>query len=194
MWEKFGFLISSSVGLFCVFVLLCTGCTRNDTEHETHSGKTVKSEPRFIDNNDGTVTDRHTGLVWLQNAHCFGMQSWVDAGFCAARLKDGMCDLTDGSAEGDWRLPTLGELQKLGTTPPTAWDMGVDFKNLYPPDPVRWTKPGTPFLNVQPDKYWSETKHVSKSDHVWYVHMSFGYASSYDKSITFCVLPVRPQN
>ena len=28
--------------------------------------------PRFTDNNDGTVTDNLTGLVWLKNANLFG--------------------------------------------------------------------------------------------------------------------------
>ena len=28
--------------------------------------------PRFTDNNNGTVTDNLTGLIWLKHANCFG--------------------------------------------------------------------------------------------------------------------------
>lgn len=34
---------------------------------------------RFTNNNDGTVTDNLTGLVWLTNANCFGYQDWNTA-------------------------------------------------------------------------------------------------------------------
>ncbi len=31
--------------------------------------------PRFKDNNNGTVTDNLTGLIWLKNANCFGVEN-----------------------------------------------------------------------------------------------------------------------
>jgi hypothetical protein len=34
--------------------------------------------PRFRDNCNGTVTDNLTGLIWLKNANCFGVQ-WTAA-------------------------------------------------------------------------------------------------------------------
>jgi len=40
--------------------------------------------PRFTDNlvngvSNGTVTDNLTGLVWLKDANCFGVQNWTSA-------------------------------------------------------------------------------------------------------------------
>ena len=35
--------------------------------------------PRFIDNLNGTVTDKLTGLTWLKNANAFGLKNWADA-------------------------------------------------------------------------------------------------------------------
>ena len=32
--------------------------------------------PRFTDNNNGTVTDNLTGLIWLKNANCIGSLTW----------------------------------------------------------------------------------------------------------------------
>ena len=39
----------------------------------------LSDEGRWCDNEDGTVTDMTTGLVWLQNAGCMGSMSWFDA-------------------------------------------------------------------------------------------------------------------
>ena len=69
--------------------------------------------PRFTDNSNGTVTDNLTGLIWLKNANCFGTQTWANALSAANTLNSGECGLTDGSAEGDWRLPNVREQQSL---------------------------------------------------------------------------------
>ena len=51
----------------------------------TADKKTQFEGPRFIDNKNGTVTDKITGLVWLKNADCFGKKSWNEA---AAAVKN----------------------------------------------------------------------------------------------------------
>ena len=35
--------------------------------------------PRFTDNNNGTVTDNLTGLIWMKNANAFGLKTWAEA-------------------------------------------------------------------------------------------------------------------
>ena len=35
--------------------------------------------PRFADNDDGTITDNLTGLMWLKDANCFGTKTWYEA-------------------------------------------------------------------------------------------------------------------
>ena len=69
--------------------------------------------PRFTDNGNGTVTDNLTGLIWLKNANCFGAKDWAMALSDANTLNNGECGLTDGSVEGDWRLPNVREMQSL---------------------------------------------------------------------------------
>lgn len=68
---------------------------------------------RFTDNNNGTVTDTLTGLVWPKNADTFGRLSWDHAKAAVAALADGQHGLSDGSAQGDWRLPSIEELMSL---------------------------------------------------------------------------------
>jgi Protein of unknown function (DUF1566) len=69
--------------------------------------------PRFKDNKDGTVTDNLTGLIWLQQANCFGAVTWGQALAAANALANGSCGLTDRSVAGNWRLPNVKELHSL---------------------------------------------------------------------------------
>jgi hypothetical protein len=59
------------------------------------AGVTVPS-PRFTDNSDGTITDNLTGLTWLKDASCLGLQNWANALAAANALADGnlACSLT----------------------------------------------------------------------------------------------------
>jgi len=125
---------------------------------------------RFLDNNDGTVTDCRTDLIWLKNADCFGgIQTWDTAMSFVAGINSGECGLSDGSVEGDWRLPTRDELQKVGTDPPTTWEGTGN-------PPVSWTKPHSPdpILNVMSDYYWSGTPHAEDTGLAWRVGMHDG--------------------
>jgi len=73
-------------------------------------------EPRFTDNDDGTVRDNLTGLIWIKSPESCpggGNGGWEDALQKANNLADGECGLTDGSQPGDWRLPNVRELQSL---------------------------------------------------------------------------------
>jgi hypothetical protein len=73
---------------------------------------------RFVDNDDGTLTDRFTGLVWLNRTNCADARSWYEALELAASLSGtlaggGLCNLADGSLPGEWRVPNVRELLSL---------------------------------------------------------------------------------
>jgi hypothetical protein len=135
-------------------------------------------DPRFTDNNDGTVTDNLTGLIWMKNANCFGKQTWMDALVdCAALTGAGSsCGLTDNSSEGEWRLPNVIELQSL-----------IDYGNVSPALPH-----GHPFTNVNKKHgYWTSTSYYHNADAAWYVGMNNGYTFFGYKDETTYVWPVR---
>jgi len=142
---------------------------------------------RFTDNGDGTVTDERTGLIWLQNANCYGPQSWDIAMSIAAGLNSGECGLSDDSTEGKWHLATKEELQGIGTDPPTTWQFG-------PPPGDRWTEPGSPFVSVQSWYYWSSTEY--NTSNAWHVSMGWGGAFNTSKVTMddIYVWPVRSDN
>jgi hypothetical protein len=64
------------------------------------------------DNGNGTGTISG-GLVVLKDAACMGKMNWYDAMEKPKSLASGQCDLTDKSKAGDWRLPTVDELQTV---------------------------------------------------------------------------------
>jgi hypothetical protein len=97
--------------------------------------------PRFIDNGNGTVADKLTGLIWLRNANRFGPKSWPEALSDCNGLSAGSSGLTDGSKVGDWRLPNIRELLSL-----------VDYGKTGPCLPE-----GHPFDGVNSNAYWSST-------------------------------------
>ena len=135
--------------------------------------------PRFRENGNGTVTDLLTGLIWLQKANCMSTKTtWTAALTAAATLNSSECGLTDGSKEGDWRLPQVRELKSL-----------ADKGQLNPALPV-----GHPFAGVQADAYWSSTT-VYTTDasppNAWHVNFSHAYVKNDPKSSTHYVWPVK---
>ena len=148
--------------------------TGDDGEHQ--SGVPFP-EPRFADNEDGTVRDNLTGLIWLKNANCFGTRTWEQAVSDYSGLASGSCGLTDSSSVGQWRLPSIKELESL-----------IDFSNFAPALPS-----GHPFNNVSANNYWSSTTFALSTGNVWVVNMGFGDRSEGEYKLNdYCVVwPVR---
>lgn len=133
-------------------------------------------DPRFTDNNDGTVTDNLTGLIWLKNARCFDEEHWPDALNHVKTLQHGECGLSDHSAAGDWHLPNILELDSL-----------VDISRADPALPA-----DHPFSNVQLTGYWSSTTNAFHDIRARYVYMPNGAINGSEKATaTHFVWPVR---
>ena len=144
---------------------------------------------RFEDLGDGTVRDNRTGLIWLKTANAYQWLSWDDAMNAAANLSSGEYGLSDGSVDGEWRLPTKEEMQGLGTDPPTTWNSG------YPS--VTWTPPESPFTNV-PNvhvPYWTSTEETANDDLAWCIYIETGNTNTgIYKTNEFHWWPVRSGN
>ncbi|HZP13585.1 MAG TPA: DUF1566 domain-containing protein [Nevskiaceae bacterium] len=76
------------------------------------------TDPRFIDNGNGTLIDTVTGLTWLKRGDCIHA-TWPDALTAVNNLASGQCGLTDGSTGGQWRLPNRNEMLSLSDRAPT---------------------------------------------------------------------------
>jgi len=121
------------------------------------------------------VTDNLAGLIWLKNADCFGLRNWNEALSDCNGLSSGLCELTDGSNIGDWRLPNRRELFSL-----------LDDENHTPALPLEH-----PFTNVQLMYYWSSTTIASITSSAWGLLMYDGYLTHVPKDQSVYVWPVR---
>ena len=126
-----------------------------------HKGAAWSAATRFTDNQDGTVTDNLTGLIWLQDVSCLGSATWSNALTAANTLASGQCSLNDGSAGGTWRLPNINELESL-----------IDASASSPA-----LSANHPFQNVPLGIFWSSTSYyggVGGSDKAWTLRLSDG--------------------
>jgi hypothetical protein len=134
--------------------------------------------PRFTDNQNGTVTDNLTGLIWLKDSNCLGFASFSDALKRSSQLAAGACGLTDKSKRGDWRLPNIRELQS------------IQAYNTFAPDlPV-----GHPFVNVQPTLTWTSTSGTGFAAQAWFTIFGVGPSVFEDKAVSLAVWPVKGGN
>jgi hypothetical protein len=124
----------------------------------------------FTDNEDGTVTDNLTGLVWARNANPCGVKNWADALI--------YCNDLDLGGHNDWRLPNINELRSL---------FDPSLSSPYLPA-------GHPFTNVQSLYYWSSTTYESDPFYAWFVGMFNGTVYLGSKDYEHYVWPVRSGN
>ncbi len=150
------------------------------------SGGTLSPLGRWCDQLNGTVKDMTTGLVWLKDAGWGGQYAFwvntmngVNAQDRAAQLWDGSpyegtAGLSDGSVEGEWRLPTKTELAGI-----TVGDEYIRSSSMYF------------FTGVQSYSYWSGTSYVSYPLLAWCVDMHTGFVGYGFKDSILYVWPVR---
>jgi hypothetical protein len=85
-------------------------------------------DPRFTDNEDDTVTDNLTGLIWTQSANLYGTTTLsVALTSCSSCAEGGYTD---------WRLPNVRELQTLidyGQPPKPMLPAGHPFTGPFGP-------------------------------------------------------------
>ena len=102
---------------------------------------------RFTDNNDGTVRDNLTGLIWLKNWIDTGV-TWIEAVNGCSNLSNSEQGLSDFSDNGEWRLPNINEWLSLADFECSG---GLGTQCLPQPHPFEFGAP------LQPLTYWTST-------------------------------------
>jgi len=134
--------------------------------------------PRFTNNNNGTVTDNLTGLIWLQKISCLEEAYWEQSLTLCYNLASShvACNLNDGSKAGDWRMPNISELESVRavnyTYPALSNDAGTGKWVIGSAD--------SSFTYVK-TTYWSSTSVASDTTLAWNMNMGTGVMGSTSK-------------
>ncbi len=178
------------------------GCTPGDRSSAVCVPNSSAS-PRFINNGDGTVSDKNTCLMWEQKTGTTGTYNNCPGGpTCGAvhdvsnlyRWTTGSPFNPDGPAffrflaelngrfpfagHSDWRLPTLTELRSIVDLSATGCGSGSPCI-----DPV--------FGPTQLDGHWSSSTYYDFPYTAWFVFFGEGYLGAANKAEHYYVRAVR---
>ncbi len=157
VYDPVSFSVTRMVRAELIVLGLSGNCARNrlvtlgpsePTEEGSGGAQSPCAVSRFCRLENGSVRDNLTGLVWLEDSSCRGPRRWQRAKELAAELGHGECGLTDGSAPGEWRLPTQMELETL--LDPRYQNPSLSNARGN----AQWT-PGDAFVGVENRFYWS---------------------------------------
>lgn len=131
---------------------------------------------RFINNEDGTVTDKATGLIWKQCSEGLSGSAceigtpltftWQEALNAAANSRF--------AGRNDWRLPTIKELSS------------IIERQCTMPAINEIVFPATPTMS-----FWSSTPHAENPGYAWNVYFPYGISDGNNKGYRFFVRLVR---
>ena len=119
----------------------------------------------FRVNEDGTVTDKATRLIWQQAGSDYPM-TWHEAHDYVEQLSQ-----RHFAGRADWRLPTIDELMSLLTDVPRAMDLCIE-----------------PVFDHHEKWLWSSDRRSFVA--AWYVSVDMGYVSWQDFSCYYYVRAV----
>ncbi len=211
------FRLGSGFITMFISIMLLAGCSGNDgpgVADEGTDGDSVRSsqesmpketarssddepspEERYTVNEDGTVTDKTSGLTWMQ---CSLGQEW-DGTTCIGDLETYTWDeareiAPDYSFAGhsDWRLPTDTELETLVYCSDGEAQRREDGKlmgcegDFDRPTIVQAIFPGTPQA-----WFWTDTTSPHEVDYAWSVHFGEAYILDNEKTYSYHVRLVR---
>jgi hypothetical protein len=122
------------------------------------------AQAALINQNNGTVLDTNTNLIWLQDWNVNSTQNWTAQNAWAKGFN--FADSTD------WVLPSISQYADLFTA--------YGNLTLVPQ-----------FMNVQPDGYWSGTE-FTPGITAWAFSSVTGNQSNRDEDDRFFAVAVRP--
>jgi len=128
----------------------------------------------FIDNQDGTVTHKRTGLMWQR---CSVGQIWIGStcsGTASTYTYDEAVALKSSFADySDWRIPNQNELLSIA-------EYGAYIPAIN----------STLFPNTPSDWFWSSSPNANYSGYTWIVNFSYGGNDNYG-GVTYSYNAVR---
>ncbi|MCK5810631.1 MAG: DUF1566 domain-containing protein [Cocleimonas sp.] len=160
---------------------------RNDLRYQ-HLLQTIRKftqpEPilqagKYIDNNDDTITDCKTNLMWKKYSEgqrditcgkgMVRQYTWETA---VNRFKQ-----SSFAGYNDWRLPTVKELRSLVSCQQTVASPLTEERHATSLMNEKCTQPTinkNVFPNTSPTRYWTSSTFFNKEDYAWALHFDSG--------------------
>ena len=119
--------------------VLMASSTQNSTSINADFSLPPESPVNYADNNNGTITDNYTGLIWkkcpqgISGSDCKAGSPSLRA-WSKARVE---CENLNFAGKSGWRMPTLKELQSIVDS--GSFDPAINKKFFIATDDPYWT-------------------------------------------------------
>ena len=152
------------------------------TQDQTQTQESIvkRSPNTFIDNKNGTVTFKTSGLTWQQ---CAVGQNWTGT-TCNGNAKkmnwgEAMKLTSNFAGYNDWHLPTKEELMTLVECSDDQYNQDGSCKNYTLTNKPTINKMAFP--NTTSSVFWASSSFVNLSYYAWGVYFSSGHPYYYIK-------------
>ena len=133
-------------------------------------------DPRFIENQDGTLSDRLTGLMWLKDGNCFGKERWRATKTKILQLNLGEAGCHEYTAPyDDWFVPEVSELATLINAEEVSNRTYLQLNGID---------------NLEAGHYWSASEYLNLQN-AWVVNLDTGDIEYLNKLFKAFLLPAR---
>jgi hypothetical protein len=149
-------------------------------QDQTQESIVKRSQNTFIDNKNGTVTFKTSGLTWQQ---CAVGQNWTGT-TCNGNAKkmnwgEAMKLTSNFAGYNDWHLPTKEELMTLVECSDDQYNQDGSCKNYTLTNKPTINKMAFP--NTTSSVFWASSSFVNLSYYAWGVYFSSGHPYYYIK-------------
>ncbi len=149
-------------------------------QDQTQESIVTRSPNTFIDNKNGTVTFKTSGLTWQQ---CAVGQNWTGT-TCNGNAKkmnwgEAMKLTSNFAGYNDWHLPTKDELMTLVECSDDQYNQDGSCKNYNLTNKPTINK--IAFPNTNSSVFWASSSFVNLSYYAWGVYFSSGHPYYYIK-------------
>ena len=154
--------------------------TEISTQDQTQESIVKRSPNTFIDNKNGTITFKTSGLTWQQ---CAVGQNWTGT-TCNGNAKkmnwgEAMKLTSNFAGYNDWHLPTKDELMTLVECSDDQYNQDGSCKNYNLTNKPTINKMAFP--NTNSSVFWASSSFVNLSYYAWGVYFSSGHPYYYIK-------------
>ena len=157
---------------------------QNDNQECSESVTPTTPNERFVDNGDGTVSDKRTGLIWMRCALGGNFERGFGSPYCSGIAEQYTWQRALQAAEGytyagssAWRVPDINQLLSIVET---SCDKPWSNLAIFPNSDYEYM-----------GNYWTSSPYAINYDEAWSVDFWSGYEELRDKNSDMFVRLVR---